>query len=247
MEKLTIWQVYHDDLQKYNLLENKCPYYKSFNTTHTILHDLNINEYQHYINEFVCQYYVYKNHIKSHLVGFCHYNKVFSDYFTFKYVNEKYLTYNHNIKNICFDNYIMGLDVYRDASLILNYKNQKNNVYNKISNFLQHSYPDLYNKLITINENDYKKCIRFECFICKWDDFQKYMEFMLNFFEFYNVNLNNIKESDLDLFVIDYYENKKALWYIRQYNRRMAFFIEFLCSVYWMLQDKDVMYNYILK
>ena len=73
---ITIWQVYHDKSFEKDLKENVLPYYKSFYTQENLEGD-SINDMQRFINEFVCQYYVYKNNIKSDIVGFCQYWKYF--------------------------------------------------------------------------------------------------------------------------------------------------------------------------
>ena len=39
--------------------------------------DLRMNDMHHYINESFCNYYIYKNNIKSDIVGFCHYRRHF--------------------------------------------------------------------------------------------------------------------------------------------------------------------------
>ena len=70
---INIWVSYHSNeiYDKYKLNELDTSIYKSFNTSehYPLLHS--------YFNEFITMYHVYKNDIKSDIVGFCHYRRYF--------------------------------------------------------------------------------------------------------------------------------------------------------------------------
>lgn len=69
---LNIWVVgtYASQLEGIGLDLYKCRYV----TTEDIEGE-NINHLNRFVNEFVCQWYVYKNNIKSDYVSFCHYRR----------------------------------------------------------------------------------------------------------------------------------------------------------------------------
>ena len=113
LNSINIWQVYHDINLKKEIKENKYPFFKGYYTKSN-LNCHNINHIQDYINEFVCQYYVYKNNIKSDIVGFCQYGKYFSDLSYFKYGGEVHELNNNIFEIKDLTNTCIGLSTYNN-------------------------------------------------------------------------------------------------------------------------------------
>jgi hypothetical protein len=94
----------------------------------------------------------------------------------------------------------------------------------------------------------YHKSVRFECFISRYEDFCKYVEFILGYFKFVNIDFENCEKIDIkkkidsNNFVIEYYNNNKHTWYLNPDNhyRKIAYIIELLCGLYWSLFGKNV-------
>lgn len=236
-----IYQVYHDLSITKKLKERKLPHYKLFYTKQYFEYD-NINHVQEYLNEFVCQYYVYKKNIKSDIVGFCQYGKYFSNNESFQYGYETHV-FNEKILSVRdLSNKVIGLSYYFNNDII----NNKDNFYNLLLKYISHKYPNKVDKTLDFFKNiSTDKMIRFESYICKWEDFCKYMEFILGLFSYYGIDLNqNISdkqiENKLDFFIIDCY--KDCGWYSRK--RYLAFFIELVCAVYWEIFDYEVIHNF---
>ena len=244
-----IWQVYHDKSLSHFLLEGTEKYYSSFYTKGETTKD-NINHLQDVLNEFVCQYYVYKNNLRSDVVGFCQYAKFFSGTQDFAYgldfykVNQEVLGLT-DLKGKC-----VGFAPYyqNDDTFMSILKNSQDNFYQLILNYVSEKYPEYKKRMLSCFSNlDHNVLIRFESFICKWSDFTKYMRFVLGLFEFYGFKLDGETDiehlrENIDFFAIDIYKNEP--WY-KDNPRRIAYFLELLCGVYWHIFGYDVIYNYI--
>lgn len=244
-----IWQVYHDKIYTEFLLEGKEKYYKSYYTKGETTKQ-NINSLQDILNEFVCQYYVYKNNIKTDIVGFCQYGKYFSSNMTFNYGIDSYKI-NPNVLNLDdLNKKCIGLAPYfqNDKIFMDVMKNNNDNFFKLLLDYITEKYPQYKNRLLTcFNNVNNNVMMRFESYVCKWDDFCKYMEFVLGLFDFYGFNLENTSPetllNNLDFFIINAYENEP--WYLTSKHRRIAYFLELLCSVYWTIFDYDVIFNYV--
>lgn len=245
----TIWQVYHDECVKDQLLESKKPYYKSFYTKENTLNGKNLNHLQQYLNEFVCQYYVYRNDIKSDIVGFCQYSKFFDDTMTEELNQNLYiedpLKVNPEIFNIDnLDNTVIGTIQY-NCKPILQYDNCWTFLYRSLSIYIETHYPQWLEKFKNFDWKD--ESIRFETFICTWDNFCNYMKFILGFFKFIGINFITLTEDDINQ-VIEHYQIEyymECSWYKDQPHRRIAFIIEILGAIYWSLTDNNLIFNYI--
>ena len=244
-----IWQVYHDKMFSESLLEGKQQYYRSFYTKGETIND-NINHIQDVLNEFVCQYYVYKNNMKSDIVGFCQYGKFFSHNSEFIYGGDRYKI-NPSILNLTdLNGKCVGLAPYlQNDNTFMNILQKTNdNFYQLLLNYITEKYPEKRKRFISCFNNIQENVLmRFESYICKWDDFCKYMEFVLGLFEFngFTLNKDTTKESlmnNINFFLIDLYENEP--WYFNN-PRRIAYFLELLCSVYWHIFEYDVIFNYV--
>ena len=79
-----IYCIYYDDnqIKDYNLIESEI--FKLFNTNNLNVKGYNINHINKYFCELCAYYYIWKNNIKSDIIGFCHYrrnyNKIEYDY-----------------------------------------------------------------------------------------------------------------------------------------------------------------------
>lgn len=196
-----IWCTYHDNklLEEYDLKETEN--FKLFYTK-SKLPEYSINYVELYLNEFVTQYYIWKNQIKSDYVGFCHYRRNFLDSINNSILEQvdKYgaYTFNHGDlrfgKNIKEEFLLSGLN--NHLELLIEYIN----IY----------YPDDVNKIIYILNNCTK--ISFgELYIVKWNIFNQLMKFINDYIIFIFNKLLNIKNNELYEFSLDNYD-KLALY-----------------------------------
>ena len=106
-----IWCTYHDKnlIDKYDLKETEN--FKLYYTKGELKNEISLNYIQEFLNEWVTQYYVWKNNIKSDIVGFCHYRRNILPYINEDILNHilNYSQYRTFIKiqllNIIKDNY----------------------------------------------------------------------------------------------------------------------------------------------
>lgn len=227
-----IYQVYHKKVFELLLL-NK-PYIIPYYTRNNI----GINHLQSVLNEFVCQYYVYKNknYNNDDIVGFCHYGKYYNiEKYDIKQIENEVINKNT----------VYGLAWY-NVKEILEYNNKKNFIFITLNKYISNKYPEMLNKFQNFDW-DYKS-IRFECFICRYDDLCKYMEFILGYFKSIDIDLetcdvNYIKNKiDQNELVIEYYNKPEHHWYLQQKNhyRKIGYIIELLCGIYWSLIGKNI-------
>lgn len=264
--KIRIYQTYHNDSCKLTDHMN----FIHFNTTEKIEEE-NINEYQIFFCEFVTLYYVYKNanKLQSDYVGFCHYgDKNFLN-------SDKILNYNnviqyelneHNnklINDIINEKYelnnfeIFGLapryNLYQEKTLdfLSTMYDLDNNLYNNIFRFINENYPELIDRYKQLS-GQYRyniNSLRYMSFICKWEDFEKFMQFqikLLNYFGLYIENINSINDIALPYnnFIINAFFNHPWYHFPQNKYRWIAFFLEFSCSLYWYLSGYDIKYKY---
>lgn len=243
MNTTKIYQVYH----KLGLPLYDNPNYIHFYTEETF-NEYNINHVQQYFNEFVAQYYVYKNHIYSTNIGFCHYGiKYFSNKQTFSYDSGIILQYNEKLNNITnLDNIVIGLSNHYDIANFKNFNYLDNYHFNIINNYITKYYPEFIERFNNLSNITLNSFLRFECFICKYEYFEKYMQFIIGLLKEYNIDLDNeiTEESvlnNIDKFTLNMYS--KEWWYNKK--RKIAYFIEFICSIYWYLTEYDIIFNYV--
>lgn len=186
MNNYTIWCTYHkpEFINEYNLKETD-----NFKLFYTLANykGISLNYAQLYFNEWVTQYYVWKNQIKSDYVGFCHYRRKFdvdenienilksNDIYMYEYELVPQPLYYH------FENLGLGysINILLDAFIKLNY-------YNKFDNY----------KKYLMDKNAH--CGWKELYICKWDIFNEMMIFINNFIKFIMKTNNELYEIDIN-------------------------------------------------
>lgn len=181
------------DIEKYSEV------YKPFVTSRKYIKE-NRNEYQRFLNEYVAMYYVWKNNIRSKLVGFCHYrriiplNKVCYELITPGKIQVYSLFKNSDIKchqdlgeilkskyqSICrfakeygnFDHIYGDMEEYIDSQNVLDPEG--------VANLSRYNY--YYNSAFVARE----------MFVCTWEDFDKMMRFISGYVDHiltkYNIN-----------------------------------------------------------
>lgn len=233
-----IYCTYHDKklIDEYQLKETNN--FKLFYTKDN-LDGYSLNHLQLYLNEYVTMYYIWKNNIKSDIVGFCHYRRVF-DNINFERINndetqayEIFLTPAHNVFH---DFNYVGLGYFFDS--ILDYINK--NYYDYYFNFLE--------IIFNPNERFKRKLVR-ESFICKWEIFNQLMKFINNYLEYlFNESLEKITLNEIDkisndfnslqwnhrLLFIQYYKIDNIDGFFG-YPRNIAFLIEYLIEIFFLL------------
>ena len=213
---LRIWCTYHKDelINEYNLKEDK--YHKLFNSNNLLLNEVNINDKNNILNEFCTMYYVWKNNKYSKYIGFEHYRRRF-DVQSIVELNENIIygwcvTIN-NDKTVK-DQYLSTLpnELFFDVINILNNKYGENNIYS--------SY------LLTSNN-----ILWSECFIMKYENFVKMMEFLWDILVSLDKNING---NNFDLKAYQEHYNVYD-WYMS----RVGHIIERLVSC-WIFCNYDV-------
>ena len=196
-----IYCTYHDPklIDEYNLKETEN--FKLFYTK-SDLSGYSINYTELYLNEFVTQYYIWKNQIKSEYVGFCHYRRNFlnsiNDSILKQLDKEGVYTFNYSDlrfgKNIKEELLLGGLNNHIDLLkeyINIYYPNNKNQIVNILINCNKISFGELY--------------------IAKWDIFNQLMEFINNYIIFIFNRLLNINHNELYEYTLQDYD-KLALY-----------------------------------
>ena len=228
---MLIYQIYHNKNQEPSLLKEPyiMPYYTKSEPS-----GKNINHIQDFINEFVCHYYVAKNnlHKPDDVVGFCHYRRTFD-------INEKEIPI---IESAILDSNIVMSLCYYGIKGIIEYKDKNNFLYISIKDYLDSEYPELSERFKNLDFNVFS--VRCECFICKYEDLQKLVDFVLGYFRFHKVDLEKdsidyIDERKTD-FEIDYWKDNEHWYFLPELQkRRLAHVIEALVALYWAFEIDD--------
>lgn len=143
----------------------------------------NINHLNRFVNEFVCQWYVWKNNIKSEYVAFCHYRRqqsitkmIFPDlkngaiqYFYALYIPETAFDMNHELPFITRNKYMPKFMI---DDLVEYLHTQKVIPIEDIKAFCT---PE--------KDKDLTYICR-ETYACKWEVFCDMMEFVCGYFDF---------------------------------------------------------------
>lgn len=190
-----IYCTYHNKklVDEYNLKETNN--FKLFYTKDN-LEGYSLNHLQLYLNEFVTQYYIWKNNIKSDYVGFCHYRRIIN-------INEHILE-DLQKNNIYLAQYwslsytsikeewlLDGLNIHVD--LVKEYLKTNEKYVKYLENF----------DYIMNNQN----CINFgELYICKWEIFDKLMNFIEGYIQFLFYKLFNIEYKELYEYTLEEYQ-----------------------------------------
>lgn len=263
MNNLKIYTVYHINelYHPYKLFESDI--IKPINIKNIITDNDNfLIKYNSQLSEFATMFYIWKNNIKSDYIGFQHYGKKFSLKQIFTYGNQCH-KFNEDIKNYNIDNlddnniFIFSSYPYKDIEYV--FKNIKNVLYEEdymiLENYILNNYNDLYDKFKNLSfiGND-SIFLRFECFICKWEYFDQYMKFIIGLFNEFGLNL--LDDNEQICLSINNIANKNT-FILKQYvdehfygkngnNRKIAFFIEFICALYFYLMPYKLIQNYKL-
>jgi len=245
-----IYCTYHDEnlVNEYDLKETDN--FKLFYTKNSELNGYSLNYVQLYLNEWVTQYYIWKNNIKSDYVGFCHYRRIIE-------VNEDVLNeLNKNgiyskEKNIVpqplyfhFGN--TGL-AYTINVLLLSF------IYNKYKNFINIFYNYI---------NDDKVYFSYrELYICKWEYFCEMTSFINDFILFiFDNKYNNLYDIPINEYDIKTTELNNTNWELFEfyhrndnvdirklpffgYPRNIAYAIEHIIGIYLNLFIKNNISN----
>lgn len=183
MMKTTLWCTYHKSEIpiEYNLYDSK--YLKLFNDDLTLEED-NINFLHDYLGELTTYYYVWKNNIKSDIVGFCHYSKFM------KFIDYKRLEH-------------FGFDAY--AGCYFNSEEVAENTFFKDPTYISNSYILYLKQRYNINIFKYLKEHPMiykswhNIYFFTWDTFCNLCDYMFGFFEFMLPNNGWKDKNNIDL------------------------------------------------
>lgn len=172
---ITIWLTYHDDahIEQYDLKEDDT--IRLFKGNNLNIEGENINHLNKFYSEMTTMYWVWKNNIRSKLVGFCHYRRRFThlmeieqgecqvmDVITFPFTVFQHYKDAHN---------------YNDFYDIIDILNEKYGEGNKYSEYMLNS----------------KTFVPFCSFVMKYVDFESLCEFFFPIlFEFDRKNNLNM-------------------------------------------------------
>ena len=192
-----IWCTYHDEklIDEFKLKETDT--FKLFYTKKDLPNRYSINHLQQFLCEWVTQYYVWKNYIKTEYVGFCHYHRIINvDENVLKTLKENNIYYHHyfplRFAKCIKDEWLLGgLNLHVD--LIKEYLQTKE----KYSKYLDH-FDYVMNNQSYMNFG--------ELYICKWDIFEELMEFIEDYIKFLFYKLFNIEYKELYEYSIEEYK-----------------------------------------
>ena len=165
--KCNIWRISFNNIDKeYNIRDYYSNEYNitSFNNS-IIYKGICINELNDYYREFCVMYYVWKNNLKSDIVGFDQYRRQWHN-IDFNNINEdKIQVYSYWHSEYFSDRNDLGSFLYNFIIYIkFNYPEYKNKI-----NYLLHNHPMIRNHI--------------NIFICKWETFCKICNIIFGFLE----------------------------------------------------------------
>jgi hypothetical protein len=160
MKNLIIWQTYHDDVQieQYHLHETDT--IRLFKGNNLSVEGENINHLNKFYSELVTLYWVWKNNVRSKMVGFCHYRRIFGRTIDLEDKSCQVLTVSHFNVMGHYKSAHNYQDFY-DAIDILNEQFGKNNKYSQYM----------------LRSNVF---IPFCSFIMHWEDFTRLCSFVFS-------------------------------------------------------------------
>lgn len=193
----------NSQISEYNLKETDI--LKLYNSNDLNIKEENINYLNPYICELVTYYYIWKNHIKSDYVGFCHYRRHYNKIY-YDYIDDNHIQ--------CFK---LG---YLEFSI-------ENEFQQLLYDYFKIYYPELYNK-IKFNKNNkypYFSCLKIS-YIMTWDVFNDICNFIFGFFDFVGNTYN--KNWKIEMFDI----NKKLNVDNTEFKQHIGVYCEFFMSLY---------------
>ena len=213
---IKIWCSYHNNklIKEYNLQNTNI--IKLFNTSKVNIKGENINYLNEYLGEFCTLYYVWKNNIKSDIIGFCHYRRMFNKIY-YDFINEN------------------NVQIFQDSFCEFS----KNNIIgNGLNEYLLLNCKDFYDKLNWINNEKGFNCSLKTMFISKWDIFEDICKFIFGYLDFIfdKYNLNWKKNKDIEKFYK--LKNYVHLPFGDKFKRYLAIDLEFLIGTYICLKYK---------
>lgn len=154
MDEITIWLTYHDDkqIQEFGLKETDS--IRLFKGNDVSVEGDHINHLNRFYSEMTTMYYVWKNRKESRLVGFCHYRRLFKEYFDIGEGQCQVLAINYGCS--VFQHYKVAHN-YQDLYDVVDILNEQYGSNNKYSKYL-------------LNGGVFIPCC---CFIMQWNDFDK--------------------------------------------------------------------------
>ena len=184
-----IWCTYHDKqlIKTHDLCETDN--FKLFYTKDNLA-GYSLNYAQLYLNEFVTQYYIWKNQIKSDYVGFCHYNRkiIMNDNIeneltnTGLYMHEYYQIEEKNLYYL-FENVGLGYS----CNILLDM-------------FIKLNYYYLYDDYVKFKNRKSNYFAFRELYICDWDKFNNLMIFIDKFIKFIINNEDELYNIPIDTY-----------------------------------------------
>ena len=222
MNKLTIWLTYHDDkqIQEFGLKETDTIHL--FKGNDISIEEDHINYLNRVYSEMTTMYYVWKNKKKSKQVGFCHYRRLFYDFFEVE-------------KGQCQVMLINKTPILRHYKVAHNYQD----LYDMVD-ILNEQYGD---------DNKYSKYllegnifIPYCCFIMQYSDFEKLCNFLFPILFAWD------KKNGLNMDPEKYMEKAKRDFRYDDANyqcRAVAFLAERLISCYIVTEMKPFCINYL--
>lgn len=160
MEDLALWITYHKDsqIEEYSLKEYDM--YHLYKGNDIAVVGANINHLNQFYSELTTFYWVWKNHVFSKVIGFCHYRRIFSQIVELD-------RGTCQVWKICH----LGHSVYQDYKMAHNY----NDMYDVIS-ILNEKYglKNIYTKYLLEGKIFIPCC----SFIMCYEDFEKLCEFL---------------------------------------------------------------------
>ncbi len=231
--KCNIWRISYNNTDKEYVLKNY--YSDDYNITiydnDKIYNGVCINNLNRYYGELCTMYYVWKNNLKSDIVGFDQYRRQWHDINFDKINNDKIQVYTcWNTSNSLIYNNDLGCFLYHFIMYIKFYYPQ----YNDKLNYLLFKYPEIRNHI--------------NIFICKWEIFDKICNIIFGFLDYIMPNKQWIKKNTIKEYIdfnskINIIKNQNVAEYILYSNRYIILLIEILYGTIFNLISESFDYG----
>ena len=216
--KCNIWRISFNNTDKEYALKDY--YSDEYNITiydnDKMYNGICINNLNRYYGELCTMYYVWKNNLKSDIVGFDQYRRQWHDINFDKINNDKIQVYSYwNESNSLINNNDLGYFLYHFIMYIKFYYPQ----YNDKLNYLLFKYPEIKNHI--------------NIFICKWEIFDKICNIVFGFLDYIMPNKQWLKKNIIKEYIdfnskINIIKNQNFAEYILYSNRYIILLIEIL-------------------
>ena len=219
MKDYKIYCVYHDTklIDEYNLKETDN--FKLYFTKKENEEKYNLNYVQLYLNEWIAQYYVWKNNIKSDIVGFCHYSRPLYNYIN---INDQLMEHIEHSQYYTFE-----FEFFPKSNFVKKFYTSGLGYHVELyKKYIKERYGEFYyDRYIKLLYSPWYYQTYRELYLCKWDVFNNLSSFIDGYIKYLFKDALNIDEKELYKYSFEDYKNlndylNNKNWELKdQYNK----------------------------